>query len=150
VTGQATLWQDPQGQINFTLPPGWRVLDTSSQPNSIATIYGDGIFMLVQSYSPTKTIDAEFDSLRASQSIAPGRKFTQGPVTPITIGGEAGKYMEWRAVSSIASATTSASAPTSGVQWLVDHNGKRFSFLVSDVGSARPACDALIASVVFP
>jgi hypothetical protein len=58
--------------------------------------------------------------------------------------------MEWRAVSSIASATTSASAPTSGVQWLVDHNGKRFSFLVSDIASARPACDALIASVVFP
>lgn len=148
-TGQATRWQDPSGRISLTLPPGWRVVSTNSQPDSVATIYGDGLFMLVRNYTPTQTIDAEFAALRAGQATAFGRTFTQSPVVLLTIGGEAGKSMEWRAEST-GTATTSATAPSSGIEWLVDHGGKRFSFLVSDATSARPACDALIASVTFP
>jgi serine/threonine protein kinase len=149
VVPQATRWQDPKGRMGFTLPPGWRVVGTGSQPDTVATLLGDGVFMLIRTESATQTIDAEFAALRASQSAAFGRTFTQQPVTPITIGGEAGKYMEWRAVSA-STATTSATAPTDGVEWLVDHNGTRYSFLVSDLSTARPACDALIASVTFP
>ena len=60
--------------------------------------------------------------------------------------------MSWRTESTLAATTTSASASASGsgIQWLVDHGGKRFNFLVSDASNARAACDALIASVTFP
>jgi len=36
------------------------------------------------------------------------------------------------------------------VFWLVDHGGKRFSFLTNDVRTRRADLDAIIASVVFP
>ncbi len=148
VASQPTLWNDPKGRINLRLPPGWRAISTGSSAQDVITLLGpDGVFLMIRTSPTTQTIDADFQTLRASQSSALNRTFTQGPVTDVPIGGEPGKFMEFRAVSTTPSPTNQ---PATGVQWLVDHGGSRYSFLTNDTKSRRADCDAILASVVFP
>jgi serine/threonine protein kinase len=151
IAAQPMPWNDPKGRISLTLPPGWRVLSTGTKPEDVATLFGpDGLFMLIRTSTPKNTIDAEFASVRLSQSLAANRTFTQGPVTPVTIGGEAGKYQAFSAVySTPTTSSSSVIAPYAGVEWLVEHGGVRYDFLVADIKSRRTDCDAIVASVIF-
>lgn len=152
IARQPTVWNDPKGRINLTLPPGWRVLSTGAKPDDVASIFGpDGVFFLIQTEAITQTPDAELQTIRTNQSHSTTRAYTQGPITDVTIGGEPGKSMEYRVVyPTPTAAAATATPPATGVFWLVDHGGKRFSFLTNDVRTRRADLDAIIASVVFP
>ncbi|MGI8689081.1 MAG: serine/threonine protein kinase [Thermomicrobiales bacterium] len=148
--GQGTPWTDPKGRITFVLPPGWSTFGTGSKPDDVVTLSGDDVIMVIKATTPTQSIAAEFAALRTSQSAA-GGTFIQDPVIPVMIGGEPGQFMGWQSAST--STTTGRSETTFGGRWLVDHNGKRFSFSAAEVASGtawKTGSDALIASVRFP
>jgi serine/threonine protein kinase len=91
IARQPTVWNDPKGRINLTLPPGWRALSTGTKPDDVASVFGpDGVFFLIQTETITQSADAESQTIRTNQSRTTTRAYTQGPITDVTIGGEPG------------------------------------------------------------
>jgi precorrin-3B methylase len=138
-----SAWTDRHGRLRLTLPTGWTVFNEIDQ---LADFKGPAdaglvIFMNPQTGTPAQEIEAKRESLQRSTDYT----YTFGLVKDARVGSETGKSLD---ISSVEKNNPRA-APDTFTSIIVNHKNTQYEFILSRIGSQRPAFDALLASVVF-
>jgi serine/threonine-protein kinase len=146
VNGAGATWDDPGNLLEIKIAPGWRQVNDPTMPERI--LEGpDGTSLFLVVFSPQQgTVMDEILIQRQTFDSDPKVRYTY-PEVPFDphIGNE--QALSFRFGYSLKDAADTRER--SGQIWVINHGGKEFLFIAYAIGSARPALEAIVGSVMF-
>ncbi len=134
---------DTNGLVLLQYPSEWMAWrDTKFDPNNALLLETDNAFVNLGIYRRPTTDD--FADFRAtSVEVHPSLAYTWSEPQATTVGGEPARSMAYRFTEA------GDDYVHTGTLWLVDHQGRRFSFQCEDMGKHGHELIAVMGSVRF-
>ena len=146
VPGRPT-WFAPNGALRLQYLQGWTTKTDSSDPTSLIEIDGpDGLIIYVNATTPqpAETLDQAIARYRKAETNDPQLAFTDRAELDATVGGESAKM-----VTVTVRTRGGETPPHVWEYWIVNHGGKEYRFLATDVGAHGTDVAAIVASIAF-
>jgi len=144
--GQTTKWADTAKLLTAEYPADWFAYpDDKAQDRSLALSSPDGVFFNIYAFDTTSTVDEEMQAILDNHAKATDFKYTDTPVTDVTIAGEPGKFLSYTYVP----ASDPSAKARNALVWVVNHGGKEFAFQALDTKARRADIEKIVGSVAF-
>lgn len=144
--GQTTKWADPAKLLTAQYPADWFAYpEDKAQGRSLALSSPDGVFFNIYAFDTTLTVGEEMQFILDSHAKATDFKYTDTPVTDVTVGGEPGKFLSYTYVPT----SDPGAKARNGLLWVVNRGGKEFVFEGIDIKARRADIEKIVGSVAF-
>ena len=146
ITGRLVPWMDPKGLVTLQFPEGWGRLTPDDNGTTALVLAGpEGLQFSVDISDQGRSPDQIIKDLLDSQAKDANDVYKAATPADITIGGEAGKTVQYTFVSKLYADTT----PSDAQVWAVNHGGKTIYILGKIIGAHRAEVEGIINSITF-